>query len=92
MRSPLPWRATAWLVIVGVIATAVSLYYYLAVIRSMYMRSEIELQLAPVGGAPPRDVVLQVGVAVCLIVTVGSFFAVNRSSSWRSAPRPSLPF
>ena len=70
-------RDWTWLVIVGVIATAVSLYYYLAVIRSMYMRSEIELQLAPIGGAPPRDVVLQVGVAVCLIVTVGSFFAVQ---------------
>ncbi len=31
-------RGWTWLVVVGVIATAVSLYYYLAVIRSMYMR------------------------------------------------------
>ena len=32
-----------WLVIVGVIATLVSLYYYLAVVRSMYMRPSAEL-------------------------------------------------
>jgi NADH-quinone oxidoreductase subunit N len=34
-----------WLVIVGVVATAVSLYYYLAVVRAMYMRPASELQL-----------------------------------------------
>ena len=28
----------AWLVIVGVLATLVSLYYYLAIVRAMYMR------------------------------------------------------
>ena len=35
-----------WLVIVGVAATAVSLYYYLGVIRAMYFRPSEELQLA----------------------------------------------
>ena len=48
-----------WLVIVGVVATAVSLYYYLGVIRAMYMRPAEELQLAQpvavVGGSPPRS-------------------------------------
>src|SRR5881409_3369252 len=34
-----------WLVIVGVLATLVSLYYYLAVIRALFMRSAAELQL-----------------------------------------------
>ena len=49
-----------WLVVAGVIATAISLYYYLAVIRAMYMRMPAELQLAPgrglaaQGGAPLR--------------------------------------
>ena len=44
-----------WLVIVGVAATAVSLYYYLGIIRAMYMRPVEELQLAPVGGSPPPE-------------------------------------
>jgi NADH-quinone oxidoreductase subunit N len=67
-----------WLVIVGVAATAVSLYYYLGVVRSLFMRPAEELQLAPVaGGAPPRELVLQTAVAAALVVTVGSFFAVQ---------------
>jgi NADH-quinone oxidoreductase subunit N len=65
-----------WLVIVGIAATAVSLYYYLAVIRALYMRPSAELQLA-VGGQPPRDALLQLGVVACLAVAVGSFFAVQ---------------
>jgi NADH-quinone oxidoreductase subunit N len=70
-----------WLVIVGVVATAVSLYYYLAVIRAMYMRPAAELQLgaaAPVaGGSPPREALLQTSVALAFGVTVASFFAVQ---------------
>jgi NADH-quinone oxidoreductase subunit N len=70
-----------WLVIVGVIATAVSLYYYLAVVRAMYMRPAAELQLTPAapvaGGAPPRDALLQSSVLLALGVTVGSFIAVE---------------
>jgi hypothetical protein len=63
--------------IVGVAATLVSLYYYLAVVRAMYFRSPVELQLMPAGGSPPREVTLQVGVALAVVVTVGSFFAVQ---------------
>jgi NADH-quinone oxidoreductase subunit N len=66
-----------WLIIVGVAATAVSLYYYLAVIRSMFFRSPAELQLAPAGGSPPRDPLLQGAIVACLAVVVGSFFAVQ---------------
>ncbi len=47
-------RGWWWLVIAGVIATAISLYYYLAVVRALYMRMPAELQLAPAGGSPPR--------------------------------------
>jgi NADH-quinone oxidoreductase subunit N len=65
-----------WLVIVGVVATAVSLYYYLAVIRALYMRPAAELQFAA-GGQPPRDALLQLGVLACLAVAVGSFFGVQ---------------
>jgi NADH-quinone oxidoreductase subunit N len=66
-----------WLVIVGVIATLVSLYYYLGLVRAMFMRRTEDLQLAPIGGSPPRDALLQTAVVTCLVVTVGSFFAVQ---------------
>jgi NADH-quinone oxidoreductase subunit N len=65
-----------WLVIVGVLATAVSLYYYLNVIRALYLRPSAELQFAA-GGQPPRDSLLQVGTAACVVVVIGSFFAVQ---------------
>jgi len=65
-----------WLVIVGVIATAVSLYYYLAVIRALYMRPSAELQFVA-GGQPPRDVLLELGVLACVAVAIGSFFGVQ---------------
>ncbi len=66
-----------WLVIVGVVATAVSLYYYLNVVRAMYMRSGTELRPAVAGGSPPRDPLLVTAVAASLAVTVGSFFFVQ---------------
>jgi NADH-quinone oxidoreductase subunit N len=66
-----------WLIVVGVVATMVSAYYYLGIVRAMYFRESSDLQLAPSGGSPPREVVLGAGVAVCLVVTVGSFFAVQ---------------
>ena len=65
-----------WLVIVGVLATAVSLYYYLDVIRALYLRPSAELQFAA-GGQPPRDALLQAGTVACVVVVVGSFFAVQ---------------
>jgi NADH-quinone oxidoreductase subunit N len=64
-----------WLIIVGVAATALSLYYYLAVIRAMFLRSPLELGLAPAGGSPPRELLLSIAVFLSLAVTVGSFFA-----------------
>jgi NADH-quinone oxidoreductase subunit N len=67
----------AWLMIVGVAATVLSLYYYLAVIRAMYMRASAELQFLPAGGSPPPERVLTIAVAAALAVTVGSFFAVQ---------------
>jgi NADH-quinone oxidoreductase subunit N len=66
-----------WLVIVGAIATLVSLYYYLGIVRALYMRRTEDLQLAPIGGSPPRDALLQSAVLACLVITVGSFFAVQ---------------
>ena len=69
-------RGWLWLVIVGLAATAVSLYYYLAVIRALYLRPSAELQFAA-GGQPPRDLLLQIGVLACMAIAVGSFFGVQ---------------
>jgi NADH-quinone oxidoreductase subunit N len=81
-----------WLVVVGVVATLVSLYYYLGVVRAMFMRLPEELQLAPVGGSPPRDALLQASVVVCLAVTVGSFFAVQPLIDLARHAADALPF
>jgi NADH-quinone oxidoreductase subunit N len=83
----------AWLVIVGVVATMVSLAYYLGVVRAMYMRGPEELQLAAVaGGAPPREGLLTASVAAALAVTVGSFFAVEPLITLARDAAASLPF
>jgi NADH-quinone oxidoreductase subunit N len=66
-----------WLVIVGVAATALSLGYYLNVIRWVYMRTGPEPRLAAVGGSPPADHALGVAVAAAIAVTIGSFFAAQ---------------
>jgi NADH-quinone oxidoreductase subunit N len=83
----------AWLVIVGVIATLVSLYYYLAVVRAMYMRPSAELHVAPVrGGSPPREPLLHVAVGLALAVSVGSFFAVGPVIDLAKHAVNALPF
>jgi NADH-quinone oxidoreductase subunit N len=72
-----------WLVIVGVLATLVSLYYYLGIVRAMYMRPSEELQVQPggtvavSGGAPAAERLLHVAVGAALAVSVGSLFAVQ---------------
>jgi NADH-quinone oxidoreductase subunit N len=81
-----------WLVVAGVIATAISLYYYLAVIRALYMRMPAELQLAPAGGSPPQDVLLAGSVVTCMAVTVGSFFAVQPLIDLAEKGANQLPF
>ena len=80
------------LVIVGVIATAISVYYYLAIIRALYMRTEAELQLAPVGGAPPRELVLSVSVALSLGVVFASFVFVGPLIDLAEDAVASIPF
>ena len=69
-------RGWEWLIVVGVVATAISLYYYLAVIRAMYMRPGVAL-IAPAGGQPPRELALSAAVLASVVVVVGSFFAVE---------------
>jgi NADH-quinone oxidoreductase subunit N len=80
-----------WLIVVGVIATMVSAYYYLGIVRAMYFRDRAELQLAPAGGSPPREAVAAVAVGLCLFVTVGSFFAVQPLIDVARAAARALP-
>ena len=70
-------RGWTWLIIVGVVATAISLYYYLGIIRALFMRPSGAPRLAPAGGSPPRELLLQASVLICVAVTVGSFVFVG---------------
>jgi len=81
-----------WLVLVGVAATALSLAYYLNVVRWLYMRSGAELRLVSVGGSPPREYALGLAVAAAVLVTVGSFFAAQPILDVASEAAGSLPF
>ena len=82
-----------WLVLIGVAATAVSLGYYLNVVRWLYMRTGPELRVAAVaGGSPPRDTALDVAIAAAVTVTVGSFFVVEPILDAASDAAASLPF
>jgi NADH:ubiquinone oxidoreductase subunit 2 (subunit N) len=66
-----------WLIVAGVIATMISAYYYLGIVRAMYFRESVELHFAPAGGSPPHDPLLTTAVVIALAVTVGSFFAAQ---------------
>jgi NADH-quinone oxidoreductase subunit N len=83
-----------WLVIVGVAATAISLYYYFGIVRALYMRSPLEVRrpAAVAGGAPPRELILQATVVACVGVTVASFFAVQPLIDLARDAAESLPF
>jgi NADH-quinone oxidoreductase subunit N len=81
-----------WLIIAGVIATAISLYYYLGVIRALYLRPEFGLRPVVVGGSPPRDPLLQSAVLVCVGVTIGSFVFVQPLIDLARDAASTLPF
>ena len=81
-----------WLIVAGVIATAISLYYYLGVIRALYLRPAAELRPVLAGGSPPRDPLLQSAVFASLAVTVGSFFFVQPLIDLARDAATSLPF
>ena len=87
-----------WLVIVGVLATLVSLYYYLGIVRAMYMRPSEELQVQAVrgvavsGGAPARETLLHLAVGAAFVVSVGSLFAVEPLIDLAQNAASALPF
>jgi NADH-quinone oxidoreductase subunit N len=70
-------RGWIWLMILGAVFTAVSIYYYLGVVRAMYTRPP-RLAAVPAGGSPPRDIALDATIVASLVVAVGSFFAVDQ--------------
>ena len=79
-----------WLVIVGVLATLVSLYYYLGVVRAIYMRPSAELAVA--GGSPPRERLLHLAIGACFVVSVGSLFFVAPLITLAKHATSALPF
>jgi NADH-quinone oxidoreductase subunit N len=82
-----------WLVLVGVAATAVSLGYYLNVVRWMYMRTAPAGDaVVAVGGSPPREAVLGTAVGAAVVVTVASFFLVQPILDRAAEAASSLPF
>jgi NADH-quinone oxidoreductase subunit N len=85
-----------WLVIVGAVATAVSLYYYLGIVRQLFLRTAAGAAGAarPVvaGGSPPRDALLHIAVLACIAVTLGSFFGVQPLIDLAKTAAGSLPF
>jgi NADH-quinone oxidoreductase subunit N len=67
-----------WLVVVGVLATALSLAYYLSIVKALFMRQgDLPGAVVAAGGSPPRDRLLDTAVAGALVVTIASFFAVQ---------------
>ena len=83
----------AWLVIVGVLATLVSLYYYLGVVRAMYMRPARSCRSRrSAGGSPAREPLLHVAVGAALVVSVGSLFAVEPLIDLAKHAAAALPF
>jgi NADH-quinone oxidoreductase subunit N len=75
--SALYERGWIWLMVIGAVFTAVSVYYYLGVVRAMYMRPATSAQLVPAGSSPPRVRALGIVVTLSLVVAVGTFFGVD---------------
>jgi NADH-quinone oxidoreductase subunit N len=69
-------RGWAWLAIVGAVATVISIYYYLGVVRAMYFQ-QAPLRVAAAGGSPPREYALGTSVLLSVVVTIGSFVAAQ---------------
>lgn len=84
-------RGWVWLMIIGAVFTAVSIYYYLGVVRATYMRGT-QLAAVVAGGSPPRDRALDLAILVCLVIAVGSFFGVNELIDLARDATSFLPF
>jgi NADH-quinone oxidoreductase subunit N len=81
-----------WLIIVGVIATLVSLGYYLAVVRAIYMRPGPREEEIAAGKIPIPERMLSTAVLAAAVVTVGSFFFVQPLIDFARHAATQLPF
>jgi NADH-quinone oxidoreductase subunit N len=83
-----------WLVVIGVVATAISVAYYLAVVRALYMRPSQVVGSVPVavGGSPPVDRALDLALLGAVVVVIGSFFAVGPLFELAEKAVAQLPF
>jgi NADH-quinone oxidoreductase subunit N len=82
-----------WLVVIGVLATALSVFYYLRVVGVMYLRpGQDRLTTAPAGGSPPRDPALSLAVALGAFVTIASFFLAGPLLDLAGDAAEVLPF
>ncbi len=83
-----------WLVVIGVVATAVSVAYYLNVVRALYMRPSQVIGTAPVaiGGSPPADRGLDATLVAAVAVVIGSFFFVEPLFDLAEKAIAQLPF
>ena len=76
-----------WLLIVAAVATVVSLGYYLAVIRSIYMLPGTDRN-----EPPPPERLLGTAVLLATFITVGSFFATQPLIDLAKHAAGQLPF
>jgi NADH-quinone oxidoreductase subunit N len=60
-----------WLVVIAVLNSAISLYYYARIIKVMY------LDAPPRAGRPPFGAPLQVAMGLCVFGVIGLFFAAS---------------
>ena len=91
-------RGWNWLVVVGVVATMVSLVYYLNLVRVLYLRADVVREPAPTatpavaGGSPPAERLLGTAVLACVVVTVGTFIFVGPLTDIAKDATAFLPF
>jgi NADH-quinone oxidoreductase subunit N len=91
-------RGWNWLVVVGVVATMVSLVYYLRLVSALYQRADVAP--APVvtatpavaGGSPPAERLLGTAVFACVVVTIGTFVFVGPIADVAKHATAFLPF
>jgi NADH-quinone oxidoreductase subunit N len=81
-----------WLIVVGVVATVVSLGYYLAVVRAIYMRPAPRGEEKEPGPVPIPERLLSTAVALAVTVTVGSFFVTQPLIDFARHAVTQLPF
>jgi len=91
-------RGWWWLVVAGVVATMVSLVYYLRLVFALYQRADVASAPMPratpavAGGSPPAERLLGTAVFACVVVTIGTFVFVGPIADVAKHATAFLPF